>query len=88
MKIPFNKPYMTGKELNYIQDSINRSKISGDGFYTKRVNEFIEKTFHALKALLTTSGSTALDMAAMLLNLQPEDEVILPSYTFLQRIHF
>lgn len=80
--IPFNKPYTTGKELNYIQDSINRSKISGDGYYTKKVNEFIEKTFHTLKALLTTSGSTALDMAAFLFNLQPEDEVILPSYTF------
>jgi len=85
--IPFNKPYTTGKELNYIQDSINRNKISGDGFYTKRVNEFIEKTFHTPKALLTTSGSTALDMAAMLLNLQPEDEVILPSYTFVSTVN-
>ena len=75
MKIPFNKPYMTGKELNYIQDSINRSKISGDGYYTKRVNEFIEKTFNAPKVLLTTSGSAALDMAALLFNLQPEDEI-------------
>ena len=82
MKIPFNKPYSTGKELNYIQDSINRNQISGDGYYTKRVNEFIEKTFHTPKALLTTSGSTALDMSALLLNLQPQDEVILPSYTF------
>jgi len=82
LKIPFNKPYTTGKEFNYIQDSINRGQISGDGYYTKKVNEFIEKTFHAPKALLTTSGSTALDIAALLLNLQPEDEVILPSYTF------
>ena len=82
MKIPFNKPYTTGKELNYIQDSINRGQISGDGYYTKRVNEFIEKTFHTPKALLTTSGSTALDMSALLLNIQERDEVILPSYTF------
>jgi dTDP-4-amino-4,6-dideoxygalactose transaminase len=82
LKIPFNKPYTTGKELNYIQDSINRGQISGDGYYTKKVNEFIEKIFHTPKALLTTSGSTALDMAALLINLQPEDEVILPSYTF------
>ncbi len=82
MHIPFNKPYTTGKELNYIRDSINRNKISGDGYYTKKVHEFIEKTFHTTKALLTTSGSTALDIAALLLNLQPEDEVILPSYTF------
>ncbi len=82
MKIPFNKPYTTGKELNYIQDSIKRDQISGDGYYTKKVSEFIEKTFHTPKGLLTTSGSIALDMAALLLNLQPEDEVILPSYTF------
>ena len=87
MKIPFNKPYTTGKELNYIQDSINRSWISGDGYYTKRVSEFIEKTFHTPKALLTTSGSMALDMAALLLNLQPGDEVILPSYTFVSTVN-
>ena len=82
MKIPFNKPYTTGKELNYIQDSINRNKISGDGYYTKKVNEFIEKTFYTPKALLTTSGSTALDMAALLLDIKEGDEIILPSYTF------
>jgi len=73
MSIPFNKPYTTGKELNYIQDSINRNKISGDGYYTKKVNEFIEKTFHALKALLTTLRITALDMVTLLFNLNPED---------------
>ena len=75
MKIPFNKAYITSRELKYMKDAINRSKISGDGYYTKRVNEFIEKTFHTPKALLTISGSTALDMTALLLNLQPEDEV-------------
>lgn len=75
MHIPFNKPYTTGKELSYIQDNINRNKISSDVYYTKKVNEFIEKTFHTPKALLTTSGSTALDMGALLLNLQPEDGV-------------
>jgi dTDP-4-amino-4,6-dideoxygalactose transaminase len=87
MSIPFNKHYTTGKELNYIQDSINRSKISGDGYYTKRVNEFIEKTFHTPKALLTTSGSTALDMAALLLDIKGGDEVILPSYTFVSTVN-
>jgi len=87
MKISFNTPYTTGKELNYIQDSINRSQISGDGYYTKKVNEFIEKTFHTSKALLTTSGSTALDMAALLLDLQSEDEVIVPSYTFVSTVN-
>ena len=75
MHIPFNKPYTTGKELNYIQDSINGKKISGDGYYTKRVIEFIEKTFHTPIALLTTSESTGLDMAELLLYLQPEDGV-------------
>lgn len=87
MKIPFNKSYTTGKELNYIQDSINRGQISGDGYYTKKVNEFIEKTFHIPKVLLTTSGSTALDMAALLLNIQEGDEVILPSYTFVSTVN-
>jgi len=82
MKIPFNRPYLTGKEIKYIKDSLNRGKLSGDGYYTKKVNEFIENTFHTSKALLSTSGSAALDMAALLLNLQPEDEIILPSYTF------
>ena len=82
MKIPFNRPYLTGKEIKYIKDSLNRRKLSGDGYYTKKVNEFIENTFYTPKALLTTSGSTSLDMAALLLNLQPEDEIILPSYTF------
>jgi len=82
MYIPFNKPYTTGKELNYVQDSINRNKISGDGYYTKKVHEFIEKTFNTPKALLTTSGSTALDMAALLLDIKEGDEIILPSYTF------
>ena len=87
MKIPFNQPYTTGQELSYIQDSINRIHISGDGYYTRQVNEFIEKTFHTSKALLTTSGSTALDMAALLLNLQPKDEVILPSYAFVSTVN-
>jgi dTDP-4-amino-4,6-dideoxygalactose transaminase len=82
MEIPFNRPYLTGKEIKYIKNSLNRRKLSGDGYYTKKVNEFIENTFHTPKALLTTSGSAALDMAALLLNLQPEDEIILPSYTF------
>ena len=82
MEIPFNRPYLTGKEIKYIKDCLDRHKLSGDGYYTKKINKFIENTFHTPKVLLTTSGSTALDIAALLLNLQPEDEIILPSYTF------
>jgi dTDP-4-amino-4,6-dideoxygalactose transaminase len=82
MEIPFNRPYLTGEEMKYIKDCLDRHKLSGDGYYTKKINKFIESTFHTPKALLTTSGSASLDMAALLLNLQAEDEIILPSYTF------
>lgn len=82
MNIPFNRPYYTGKEMEYIKDAIKRRKISGDGYYTKKVNTFIEEQFTTTKALFVTSGSAALDIAAILLNFQPEDEVIMPSYTF------
>lgn len=82
MNIPFNKPYYTGKEMEYINDAMNRSQISGDGYYTKKVNTFIEQQFRTRKALFVTSGSSALDIAAILLDLQTEDEVIMPSYTF------
>ncbi len=80
MYIPFNKPYFS--EISYVEQCFLKDHISGDGFYTKKVNEFIEKTFNTKKALLTTSCSSALDMAAILINLQPGDEVIMPSYTF------
>ena len=80
--ISFSRTYTTEKEYEYIKDAVNRNHISGDGYYTKKVNKFIEETFNTRKALMTTSGSSALDMAAMLLNLKEGDEVILPSYTF------
>lgn len=80
--ISFNKPYITEKEMEYIKDCLNSGYIHGDGYYTKKVNEFMEQTFKTNKALMTTSGSSALDMAAILLNLKEGDEVILPSYTF------
>lgn len=82
-KIPFNKPSFTGKELEYIQDAIlNRWHISGDGYYTKKCQELMEKKFGAKKVLLTTSCTHALEMAAILLDLKKGDEVIMPSYTF------
>ena len=80
--IHFNLPPYTGRELDYVKEAINAHKICGDGQFTKKCNAWLEERFHAQKVLLTTSGSTALDMAALLCDLQPGDEVILPSYTF------
>jgi dTDP-4-amino-4,6-dideoxygalactose transaminase len=80
--IPFNKPYLTGKELDYIKDAVFRGKISGNGFYTKKCQEFFQERYGFKKCLLTTSCTDALEMAAILCNLQPGDEVIIPSYTF------
>lgn len=82
MSIPFNIPPCTGEELKYIQEAINNRKISGDGDFTKRCSKWMEQRFNAQKVLLTTSGTTALDMALLLCDLQPGDEVILPSFTF------
>ena len=80
--IQFNKPFYTGKEIQYMQEAMSRDKISGDGYFTKKVSEFFENEFGTKKALFVTSGSAALDMAALLLDLGPGDEVIMPSYTF------
>lgn len=80
--IHFNIPPFTGNELKYIQQAVDALKICGDGQFTKKCNAWLEKRFHAQKVLLTTSGSTALDMAALLCDIQPGDEVILPSFTF------
>lgn len=80
--IPFNIPPYVGTEEQYIAQAVESHKICGDGQFTKKCNAWLEERFHAQKALLTTSGTTALDMAALLCNLEPGDEVILPSYTF------
>ena len=80
--IPFNVPPCTGDELEYIRQAISSHKICGDGEFTKKCSRWMEDRFHAQKALLTTSGTTALDMAALLCELEPGDEVILPSFTF------
>ena len=82
MKIPFNKPKLTGKEALYITDAVNSGKISGNGKYTKLCHEFFQKRYGFGKCLLTTSCTDALEMAAILLDIQIGDEVILPSYTF------
>ncbi len=80
--IPFNVPPYVGSELDYIKDAIESRKISGDGKYTKMCSQWMEERFKASKVLLTNSGTAALDMAMLLCNLLPGDEVILPSYTF------
>ncbi len=82
MKIPFNKIYYEGRELSYIEDAMKRESISGDGYYTKLVTSFLEEKFIADKILMTTSGTHALEMAAILIDIKPGDEVIMPSFTF------
>lgn len=80
--IPFNKPYMTGNELDYIAVAHANGHLSGDGQFTRRCNAWLERTTGARKALLTHSCTAALEMAALLLDLAPGDEVIMPSFTF------
>lgn len=80
--INFNVPPYVGKEKEYISKAIDSKKICGDGEFTKKCNKWLEERFGAQKVLLTTSGTSALDMALLLCNLKPGDEVILPSYTF------
>jgi dTDP-4-amino-4,6-dideoxygalactose transaminase len=80
--IPFNKPYLHGRELVYIAQSVASGKISGDGIFTKKCHSFFEEKFKFKKTLLTTSCTDALEMAAILLNIKAGDEVILPSFTF------
>lgn len=82
MKIPFNKPHMTGKEHVYITEAYTNGMLAGDGPFTKQCHEWLEKNTGTKKALLTHSCTAALEMAAMLLDIEPGDEVIMPSYTF------
>ncbi|MGQ0443215.1 MAG: dTDP-4-amino-4,6-dideoxygalactose transaminase [Methylophilaceae bacterium] len=81
-RVPFNKIYLTGKELEYIKQSHQAGNLSGDGFFTKESSAWLEQHTGTKKALLTHSCTAALEMAAILANIQPGDEVILPSYTF------
>lgn len=80
--IPFNKPYFSGHETRYIEQAVRSGKISGDGLFTQRVHRFFEEQLGFRKVLLTTSCTDALEMAALLLNIGPGDEVIMPSFTF------
>jgi len=80
--IPFNKPYLTGKETEYIFNAVNSGKISGNGQYTKRCQNYFKENYGFKECLLTTSCTDALEMSAILLDIKPGDEVIMPAYTF------
>lgn len=80
--IGFNKPHITGKEFQYIAEAINQEKLSGNGIFTKKSQDFFSGRYGFKKTLLTHSGTGALEMAALLIDIQPGDEVIMPSYTF------
>ncbi len=80
--IPFNKPYLTGKETKYITEAVSSGKISGNGIFTQKCQKFFEKRYGFKKTLLTSSCTDALEMAALLINIKPGDEIIIPSYTF------
>jgi len=84
--IPFNKPYLTGNETRYIVQASNLRKLSGNGEFTKKCQQFFEHKYSFLKCLLTTSCTDALEMCAILADIQPGDEVIVPSYTFVSTL--
>lgn len=87
IKIPFNKPCFVGHERQYIEQAIANGQISGDGEFTRRCHAFLEQELGVPKALLTTSCTHALEMAALLLNIHPGDEVIVPSFTFVSTVN-
>lgn len=87
MNIPFNRSYLTGKELEYMQGSMKSGNIIGNAEYTCKCESLLEKTFNARKVLLTNSCTDALEMASLLIGLKPSDEVIVPSYTFVSTVN-
>ena len=82
MKINFNQPFLTGKEAHYMYQAVYTCKLSGNGVFTKKCQSFFEEKYGFKKAVMTTSGTDALEMAAILCDVKPGDEVIVPSYTF------
>src|SRR2546430_11240962 len=81
-QVPFNKPFLTGRELEYIRQAHENMHLSGDGPFTKRCQAWLERTLGSRKALLTHSCTGALEMAAILAGIEPGDEIIMPSFTF------
>jgi dTDP-4-amino-4,6-dideoxygalactose transaminase len=86
-KIDFNKPYISSTELDYLKQAIESNHISGDGPFTKKCHQYLEQFLSVNKALLTTSCTHALEMSALLLNLKTDDEVIVPSFTFVSTVN-
>ncbi|MGH7178926.1 MAG: aminotransferase class I/II-fold pyridoxal phosphate-dependent enzyme, partial [Tepidisphaeraceae bacterium] len=87
ISIPFNKPYYVGKESDYIAEAFKRLQISGDGHFSKRCHEFLQRELGVARALLTTSCTHALEMSALLLDIKPGDEVVVPSFTFVSTVN-
>ena len=87
IKVDFNRPVVLGRELEYIQQAIDNGHISGDGPFTKKCHTFLERELGVPKALLTTSCTHALEMAALLLDIQPGDEIIIPDFTFVSTVN-
>lgn len=85
--IPFNRPGVVGAEFRYMADALQRGHISGDGHYTRLCSQLLEQVLGVRKVLLTTSGTHALEMAALLLDIQPSDEVIVPAFTFVSTVN-
>ena len=85
--IPFNRPYFSGKEFEFIQKAIKSWQLSGDGAFTRKCHAFLESELGVAKALLTTSCTHALEMAALLLDIKPGDEIIVPSFTFVSTVN-
>src|SRR6056297_2850611 len=82
MRVPFNRVYYTGNEQKYLEDVLKRKHLCGDGFYTKRVSSVLANKFKINRILMTTSGTHALELAAILMDIGSGDEVIMPSFTF------
>jgi dTDP-4-amino-4,6-dideoxygalactose transaminase len=87
LHIPFNRPFFSGKEFDFIQEAITSWQLSGDGAFTRKCHAFFEKELGAKKSLLTTSCTHALEMAALLLDIRPGDEIIVPSFTFVSTVN-
>ena len=86
-RIPFNNPALVGHELTYIADAILRGHSAGNGCYTHRCQQLLERTLGAPKVFLTTSCTSALEMASLLVNIEPGDEVLVPSFTFVSTVN-
>ena len=87
IKVDFNKPCLAGNELVYISQAVNNAHLSGDGFFTRKCHAILEQLLKSPRVLLTTSCTHALEMAALLLGIQPGDEVIIPSFTFVSTVN-